>query len=281
METLTWVAANGSEIVLTDTDSPIRALHGVAGRGAPPVEVTDRPNRSGSGAILEQIRDGARTVDIPASISGDIVTHRRSLVATFDPNTDGRLVSTIDGQSRQLVCRYTGNTDWIEDLPELQRIVLTFKAWQPYWEDVDPIESVFSLGDLGEWTPWGPTDHPIRVVPDNIFAEPAVNNDGDVRAWPVWTIDGPCDDVMLDNQAGDVLIVDNPVAAGGQLIIDTRPGRKTVTDQDGVSRFDALDPVDDRFFAFEPGESGVSIVLTGATAQSRVRLSWRRRWRTT
>lgn len=275
-ETLTWITAGNPSHVL-----PWHAP--VGGRGMPPVEVTDRPNLAGSGSILELIRDGARVAQIPIIIEDDdIRAELRSLARLLSPLDDGRLVADNGGGDiRQLECRYIGGLEWVEQIPDLHKAVLDFKAWRPYWEDTTPTVETFTLGDLGTWLPWEMGTHPIRTVPDNIFAEPTIDNTGDVQAWPVWTITGPFTDVTLADELRDLrLIVDTPMPAGEQLVIDTRPGRKTVTDAQGQSRFASLDDVHDRFFGFPSGATVVSVALAGATLDSSVQLSWTRRWRT-
>lgn len=279
-ETLTWHPAHTGPIVLSD--DPHAWLSGVAGRFMPPVDVTDRPNRAGSGAILEQVREDARTIDIPIVITGNQRANIATLADALSPHHDGRLVAAVDGQDlRQIECRYIDGFQGLEQLPHVNKTMLTFKAWRPYWEDIDPSTATFNLGDLETWLPWEMDVSPIRTVPDNIFAEVEINNDGHVDAWPVWTLEGPFNDVILrDELRGDMLLVDWAAGADKRLVIDTRPGRKTVRDQDDISRFDLLDPNNDTFFPFPRGLTTVAIELAGATLESQVTVEWRRRWRT-
>jgi len=276
-ETLVW-NVGGQTVDLSVR--PQKWLRDVAGRGMPPVDVRERANRAGSGSVLEQIRDAARTVDVPVLVTGELRSNLRNLVGLFDPNVEGTLVSTVDSVQRRLRCRYVGGFEWIERLPNVQNALISFRAFDPFWEDVDPNVVEVSRGSTGTWLPWEMTVSPIRTLPDVVFAEVSIVNNGDVQAWPVWTLTGPFTSVTLENVGtGEMLIVDFVASSGDILTIDTRPGVKTVTDQDGVSKFSALDAQFDRFFSFQPGNSTINVTLAGSDNDSSVLLSWRRRWR--
>lgn len=275
-ETLTWIAPDGTEVLLSSGG----ALHwqrGLLGRGMPPIVITERELVVGDGSVLVQVRSGPVTVDVPIIVTGELRQTLRAAASAFNPHAgDGRLVTDIDGDRRELVCRYRAGLEWDEQLPHIMKQLLSFRAFSPYWQDDDDTTGSFGIGDLARWLPWPP----IVVVADDVFAQATIVNTGDVEAWPVWTIRGPSDEVTLTSDTGARLRVAYPLVAGEILTIDTRPGAKTVVDQTGVNRFSSLDENDDDLYSFPVGTTTVTITIVGATAESEVGLAWRRRWLT-
>lgn len=273
-EQLFWVDADGVEHDLSSGDH--LATVGVSGRSMPPIDFRDFAARPGAGSSLTEVRHGAREVAVPVALLGDVQSGVRSWSRRFDPvRGEGRLRARSDAGDRDLPCRYVGGLDSaVEDVPRLRRFVAVFRAFDPYWRDVDATEVTVERGELGLWLPWPP----VTVVSDDVFASVDVNNTGDVQAWPVWTVSGPATSVSLTTDRGDALTVAFPILANERLTIDTRPGFKTVVDQDGNNRFSSLDVNDDDLFGFPVGATQVSVSIADPTDESRVDLSWRRRW---
>lgn len=273
-ETLTFIGPDGASVVLSS--APYRWRRGIAGRGAPPVDVRETALLAGQGSLLDQIRDGARTVDVPVLVTGALRANLRTLArSTHGRSGEGRLVSTFGGVSRELPCRLVAGLEWVEQQPRLQEMMLSFRAFDPYWRDTTDIVVNFDAGISGTWLPW----LPIRTVSDQVFSEADIDNAGDVEAWPVWTLNGPFNGVTL-RRDDDVLRVDATFGDGDGLVIDTRPGFKTVTDFAGGSRFDALDLVDDVFWPLAAGVNDVAVSMESVGPSTSVSLAYRRRWLT-
>ena len=280
-ETLTWVDADGTEHALSD--DTVSVARGATGKHAPPITFTDVQDKSGAGSVLTQVRHDAREVALPMVVH---VPSRVSLQEAvrawsvrFDPTRgEGQLRSTLDGSSRDLPCRYIGGMDvGVETTPGQRRWVAVFRAFDPYWRDTTDTTGQWGVGDLGTWLPWPP----VTAVADDVSAIATIVNDGDVEAWPVWTVTGPATQVTLANvTTGRTLTVAVALAAGETLTIDTRPQAKTVVDQDGTNRFSSLDTTDDDLFPFQVGTNEVQVTIVDATESSLVELAWRRRWLT-
>jgi hypothetical protein len=273
-EQLLWVDADGVEHELFGDEA--RALLGVSGRAMPPIDFTDFAARPNAGSSLTEIRHGAREVAVPVALLGDVQAGVRTWSRRFDPvRGEGRLRARSTAGDRDLPCRYVGGLDGaVEDVPSLRRFVAVFRAFDPYWRDVNATQVTIERGELGLWLPWPP----VTVVSDDVFATVTVNNDGDVQAFPVWTVSGPATSVSLTTDRGDALTVAFPINANETLTIDTRPGFKTVTDQDGNNRFSSLDVNEDSLFGFAVGVTQVSVSIVDPSPDSRVNLSWRRRY---
>ncbi len=121
---------------------------------------------------------------------------------------------------------------------------------------------------------------PLRLTSSQIAVDSTVTNAGDVATWPVWTIKGPGTTITLRNlTTGENLIFLSTVLGSGESIaIDTRPGLKTVTKQDGSNLFNDLD-VTSSLWALPRGDSAIRLEMSGvdATASS-LQLNYRQRY---
>lgn len=274
MTALTWVSDHGT---LALHEPPFGLVSGLANRGAPPVQATERELLSAAGSVLTLIRDQARTVDVPVRIdSTDLRAVLRDAAAVL--RGQGRLV---DGD-RELICRYVGGLEWDEQLPNVMTQMLSFRAFDPYWRDTTPTVQLIDISVLeflsatvnDPWFPW-------YLVDDTAIGGFRIDNDGDVDGWPVWTVQGPGGPTTLTNDTtGAVLEVATVLAEGEQLHIDTRPGVKTVTGPDGQNLFADLSTTSS-LWPLVRGVQQVTVELPNAAAgTSNVRMSYRRRFLT-
>lgn len=280
---LEWVAADGTVRALSDLSDDVELEEGVSGRYAPPVEFSTEQVPFEAGSRVRQVRIGDREVAVPVLVAcdspEDLVVRLRDLTVHMAP-TRGRGSLRDATSGRQLPCYYAGGLEVVEGFNSATigwaRAVVVFRAFDPFWEDDADTVRVFSLGDdLDPLIPYPP----YTLVSDTVGATPTVDNDGDVDAWPVWTVVGPADQVALENvTTGATLTVDRPLTAAEWLRIDTRPGVKTIVDQDGVNRFgDRV--AGSQLWPLVEGPQDLQILLGGVEAGlSRVELSYRRRW---
>lgn len=151
-----------------------------------------------------------------------------------------------------------------------------FYAPEPWWQDGTDLGDTFVLGDVPAVT-W-PLSWPIFLSSSDVFASTTVSNDGDVEAWPVWTITGPFTELTLRNTTtGAYFKYTASLAAGAQLVVDTRPGRKLVYDPAGANLWrNVLDGSD--LWSLARGTNAISVEMTGATSASSVDLVYRNRY---
>ena len=111
-----------------------------------------------------------------------------------------------------------------------------------------------------------------------VYAQTVVTNPGDVESYPVWTIKGPGDTVRLVNQtSGKILNLGaNVLAAGQTLVIDTRPGVKTIL-LDGVNVFNWLD-VYSSLWPLESGDNSLMLQMSNITQISKIELTYTERY---
>lgn len=281
-ETLTWIDADGNSYDLSgQTDR--EWLLGTQGRFMPPFRFVENEVPLQPGARLRTVKTLPREVDIPLLFKAASETALRTLVRDylhrFNPGRgDGKLrVTAPGGDQRELNCRYAGGMQLVEAGEKFgfrQRMVLTFRAFDPYWYATSDTTDTYTTGTPATFFPF----FPLRLTSSTIFASPTINNTGDVECWPVWTITGPGSSIALRNLTTDKLIsLSTTLAAGETITIDTRPGKKTVTKNDGTNLYGDLSS-DSELWPLERGNNSVQIEMSSATSASQVVISYRLRY---
>lgn len=291
-ETITWVEPDDTATDLVVANG-VQIQPGVAGRFMPPVTLFEAPLPSGQGSAFRGLRNPPREIPIPLAFLADDAAELRALlrqwVNRFAPDRGaGRLqITDHEGQQREIVCRYNGGLEIVESGEHVggaQPAVAIFRALDPYWQDVDDTDEVFTIA--GTPVDFFPIPNAtsgsfVTLSVSTVSATPLVVNDGDVDAWPVWQLLGPGDGlILMENEStGKVLELTQAIAEGESVTIDTRPGRKTVTLDDGTNLYPELSD-DSSLWPLQPGGNQLSIQVDGATEATQVLLSYRRRWRT-
>ncbi len=271
--------------------------------GTVPVSVNERVAPLIPGSFVSNVRHGARDLVVPLTIDADteveVEEAINALARSVDPTlgTVAVLVERPDGTQRQIVGRYMAGLDllaldWCE--ASSVKAVLAIRCHEePYWTDpagdeitVIPPPPVFSSGTTPTDDADTDTDEAIPVdgfvvgvafnadIPFNAvmpFSGEAggvvittIDNQGDVDAWPVFTITGPASSIQATNiTTGRFCSWDGTLDAGKVLTVDTRPGRRAVT-VDGTNRFGTLEDGSE-LFPFEPGSQTVAFRFDGAT----------------
>lgn len=283
-DTLKWVDANGAVHDLTDA-SGARALRGVEGRFMPPVSFIEEAVPLQPGARLRHTKTLPREVVVPIYFFAASETAFRSALRTWlgRLNVDkgpGKLrVVGPGGDTRDLNALYAAGMEIIEGPqtggPTWQKAVIVFRAVDPYWYDPNETSQSFAAGVAAIFFPF----FPLVLSSSEVYASTAVTNDGDVEAWPSWTITGPGTNPVLRNlTTGKKLAITKTLVTGESILIDTAPGVKTVKDGGGVSLYDKLS-ADSSLWSLEPGVNSVTIELSGAVpAVSSVVLRYKRRY---
>jgi hypothetical protein len=284
---LQWIDPSGTVQALRAGPDAV-TQEGRQGRFSPPplFELERVPLQPGQ--RFRNIVHGPTIVHVPVALragpSYNLRTAIRNWAHLLDPTRgDGTLrVIGPAGDTRDLVCRYVGGLDNIveddwSDLSEKALVVLNFTTEQPYWQD--PSDTVTSWQLLSSLATFFPL-FPLRLSGSEIFADTTVDNSlSDVESWPVWTITGPGSSPILRNLTKNVFLsLPVTLLAGESVVIDTRPGHKTVTKQDGSSLFGSLTQTSS-LWSLLPASNSVRIELTGALAGvSTVGLNFRRRY---
>ncbi len=278
-----WITPDGTAHDLHD-DANVAVLKGVQGRFMAPVEhVTDDvPGEAGSRLREVRVRDGQVVVPVAVKARDEVELRERLRVWVdrFAPDRgDGRLrVTGPAGDQRELVCRYASGLEGDESRDNrgywVQKAAIVLRAFDPYWYAVSDVAETFTPPAPATFFPI----FPLRLSGSEVFADATVDNSGDVDTWPVITIVGPGVHPVVANLTSDERIeLDVTLAAGDVIVVDTRPGVKSVRAGDGSNLFGAL--VNSTLWSLRRGSNAVRVEMSGATAASSVRVAHRPRWR--
>lgn len=260
---------------------------GVSGRFMPKIDFVEEETPGRPGARIRRVKTPPREIGVPVwfhgATSADLRAQLRTIVRRLYPTLgDGRLRCTgPDGTVRELVCRYAQGLEGAETVENGGTLalgaVLVFRAAEdPFWRALTPTTIDFTTGTPPAFFPM----FPMRLARSSIFGGVEVVNDGDVEAWPIWTISGPGAGLTLTNDTtGEALTLSTTIAAGESITIDTSPGVKTVLLNDGTNLYPDLDSAS-VLFSLAPGPNAITVDLIGSTADSEVTLSYRPRYLT-
>lgn len=268
---ISLIGSNGDTIELTDGYSDFILTTGVMGFGVPPTKVRIAESAS-AGGVWRNTKRGVRDIDLPIVVLGanrqdleDKLRRLSNLLQDFNGPTKIR-ASYSDGTSFELNAHYVGGAD-VEYGDESNSIrakwVISMQAPQPYWESVNPLNYTLQMLS-GRGLLKSTSLSKLRLSGQYGFGDVTLTNPGDVVAYPIWTITGPCDSVSI-TQNGVGFTYAEAILAGDQIVIDTFNG--TVTDQDGVNKYGNLSAAP-KLFAVLPGTQTVTIQAPGATADS-------------
>lgn len=196
----------------------------------------------------------------------------------FKPGVVGRWeVVAPNGTTRTLRCRYVGDSGYAPRVDpsligaKVERVGLELVADDPWWRGPARTET---WQTSGEAVPFYNTTntHVFNIMPATASGLRNISNPGDISAWPKYTIQGPVTDLKIWINQPNIytpnIAAEINVPLGSTLVIDTDPGRQTVT-LDGVNAWPQLTRAD-----FAPVTAGgtatidVSLVGTGSLAMS-------------
>lgn len=252
---------------------------GVSGLDLPPFELhaDDSPNLDGSS--FRSVRATARQILLPVFVYGidrrTLRQFKRKLANALNPKAGYCVLTFIeqDGVPRRLQCYYAGGMEGNESSD-----AAGFK-WVTYGIQLTAMDPWF-YGDTEAVTKWAfGTSQPFLASPffplklgagEQVTNTIKVTNPGDIEAWPVWTITGPLKSFEFIGPDGSKFGI--PAQAGGAnalqpgrtLTVDTRPGYKTLLDDQGTNYFPLLDSAPS-LWSVPPGTSTVTANLVAGS----------------
>lgn len=283
LEQISFFDADNAETVLSEgPDSLI--MPGLEGRFMPDFSFIEKEVPLQPGTRLDQVKTLPKEVVVPHFIAAanDVALRvkLRALARALNPDRGfGRLrVTDPMGGQREVTCRYASGLD----LPETKdaagtywkKSLLVFRCFDPYWYDTAGIVETFETGAVAGWFPM----FPLRLSSSEIFADVSVDNEGDIEAWPVWIINGPATNPVLRNiTTGKLLQLTLTLLAGETLTIDTRPGAKSITKNDGSNQF-GKQVAGSSLWVLRTGPNAIRVEMAGSSQDSSVQLTYKRRW---
>jgi hypothetical protein len=262
----------------------VQFLVGRQGAYWPPTTFAEDAIPFQPGARLRQVNVHGRDVFFPLIVTGDTVEQfherLRAVLRWVEPRRgEVRFVSTApDGVVREIVGRV--RDVMISEDAEMrgdrwQKLGLVLRVFDVYWQGTANVEV--------EYSTVGPAQSfldapflPLRLTSSSVFGDVTVDNIGDVETWPIWTLTGPGSaPVFTNNDSGRSFALDVTLGGVDQVIIDTRPGYKTVKDEAGASLYSALSG---ELWPLLGGEQSVTLEINGTSIATTVLLSYRPRY---
>lgn len=283
-EAMSWIDADGSEHML-DGSAGVYVGEGKSGRWAPPVEQALASLAFSDGSRITGTFIRARKLDIPlVSVASGVLATRqlaRVVQGWFDPRRDGSLrVYSPDGTIREITGRPSlevAEGTIMEQSPDHHMMVLTLTAADPYWQDASDTTQTYTIADVPSSLVFKSPFFPFRVVTSEVLAYTLIVNGGNGDAWPVWTIDGPVINPAVRNfTTGKLLALTRSILSGERVIVDTRPGQKTVRDAGSSNLFASLN-AGAEMWPFTVGTNAIQVEGQAATTATLITLAYRER----
>ncbi|MFF4815279.1 phage tail domain-containing protein [Kitasatospora sp. NPDC001309] len=261
----------------------------------PPVELyaDDSPNLDGS--IYRGSRVAARQVMIPVYLHGvdrrSLRELKRRLIRAVNPKNGPCLIRITEGdsQTRTLTVFYKDGLQGDEGVDSAgfrwTRYGLQFTAYDPWWYGPDLQVAEWSFSGGKPLLTTGKGLFPLSLS-QGVLSNSSVPivNPGDVEAWPVWQLKGPVRGFQLTGPDGGSFGISagatgtpDAVPAGRVLTIDTRPGVKSIRDDQGVNLWPRLDG-SPALWPVPAGNSKASVNLAAGGPAASLRLTFRPRY---
>jgi len=279
-ETFVWTDPDG-------TETSLQVERQTQGRFAPPTKFVTDTSPTMPGSLMRSARHESRRIVVPIVIQASTPTllrdSLRDLNYALDPvRGPGTLTVTgPDGYDRIVNAYLEDGMGLDETLNETtngktwQRASLQFFCEEPYW--LDATSTSETIGYAATTSTFFPL-FPLILTSSSVFGSATINNTGDVQTWPRWTVTGPGSAIYIRNLTSDEMIyLDTTLTAGETITIDTAPGIRTITKNDGTSLFSAMS-TDSVLWPLIVGNNRVQLEMSSATASSSIAYSYERRW---
>lgn len=287
--------------VFTLGDGFDQAVISVGGRGMPGASYqTFQGYRQPFPAVrsyLIEPRSVRMTLFTLAERRADYWAARRRLVEALRFNRGGPLALRhirADGTARDLLCWPDSSPDWDDESEwEGWETEIALVAHNPLFQDAAP--TTLRLDQAG-----GALEFPITfpIAFEGFYSAIAVEvlYTGDFPAWPVIEVDGPYTTLRLVNEStGAIVGLAAPLTLGEKRFLDLTPGRQSLVDGDGVSRWGELWMPDSVLMAFNLRPAGGALlapifegvpggvnrlkaVVTGRTDATAVQIHYRQQY---
>lgn len=298
----------GEEIPLTDfTNSRwpgIFMMPGATGLDAPPFELHSDDSPNLDGGIFRDARAVAREIMLPVYLHGidrrTVKQLKSRLVAALNPKKGFCVLKFVEGDAvpRYLKCYYKSGMEGSETEDQSgftwKKFGIQLTAYDPYFysDDVQVAQWEFGggtafLSEGADGDAGTPDDVPFMPLHINAGmvsgSEVTVNNPGDVEAWPRWELTGPIKGFEFTSPTGQSFGVTAPldgsdtVPGGRTLIVDTRPGFKSLKDNLGTNYWPDLD-ANPQLWSIPEGESTCTVDIVPGSSNAKVRLVFQPRY---
>lgn len=278
-ETFVWLDADSNSTAL-------KVERQTQGRFAPPTRFVTDTSPTQPGSLVRSTRHESRRLVVPIVVQGatssELRTNIRNLNYALDPvRGSGQLKVTGPDGTTRIVNAYLEDGMGLEESLNStvgrtwQRASLQFFCEEPYWlDEVTTSSTVAYNTTTATFFPF----FPLRLSSSTVFGATTIDNDGDVQTWPRWTITGPGSAIYLKNlTSGKTLYLNTTLTAGEIVTIDTTPGVRSVTKNDGTNLFQYLSTTSS-LWPLLRGSNSIQLEMSSAVTGSAIAYSYERRW---
>jgi hypothetical protein len=284
-EQVIWVDVDGHELNLNDWVNYF-CPRDRSGIWAPPYTINSTKMPLSEGSQFRSVAVGEGGVDLPLKIraSDNNALHLilRDLTNRMDPTRGkGQLKIITDLDTRILYCLPEGLKKVTEN-DRFAETTLSFTANDPYWYSDAEVITQIENSNTVIYNFFSTSFFPIRLIKSTTYALRTVVNQGDKDVYPIWTITGPGNTIILRNlTTGKTLSLGSlSLAVGQKLEIDTRVGIKTVkVDGDfGNPEYFSFLSKTSSFWSLKKGNNDLSLQMTNSNLNSKIRITFTPRY---
>lgn len=256
---------------------------GSSGFGIAPTSLEIKEG-AGAGGRWRSTRRGPRSIDLPITIFGkneqDIEDKMRRLARLWndDESSPFLVVKYPDGTEFEIEIHFAGGADpqygIDSDMKNYCRWPVSLEAPKPYFIARTARQYSIRAANAGRGLIKNTSLTKLQMSSSQTIGSVTVENDGDVAAFPVWTVKGPGDFFQATLPNGQSFRYDSPILVNEIITIDTVT--KKVTDQNGTNRYTDLATAP-KLFPIPRGETSISIFMDNTTSASVVGFFFRER----
>ena len=258
---------------------------GATGFGVAPTILTISKSATAGGRWRRSKRD-VRDIDLPLTLlSEDQPMLQRMMDKLMrvldDTYTTPMLVATFpDGSAWEIGVHYVSGLDAAHgeetDGITFSDYLMTLRAPKPYWVSRDSRAYRLGINDADSMRGLlrNTSLTKLQVAPSQVIGDFQVDNDGNVEAYPVWTVTGPGSEFTARRNDGKGFIYTQPIVAGETVTFDTL--NKKVFSSIHGNVWDNLAPAP-KLFSLPRGESRIEVELVNSTTSSLVDMYFRPR----
>lgn len=275
--TLTWTDADGATTDLVRSQG-LLIERGPIGLDTPPVDNILSPFIVGDGSALTNRRRTPRQIILPFHLEhGTRVQTRVAQLARMlqGPGT----LTWSDATNTRTLKRVIYDAGLGGDLskpasPVWRKAIVSLLALDPWWYGPTESQSL-TIAAPTAFDAAIPFD---SAIPFDGGASSSISIDGDAEAYPVFTVTGPADTlVVTDGVLAWQLAA--ALGAGQTLIVDTRPGTRGPRLSTGSVDWSLLTGAS-RLWSLSTSTTSITASVTGSTGATSVIVQWEPRWLT-
>lgn len=266
-------------------------MPGIKGFDAPTFDYSYTESPGLDGAHLNRVRVPSREIFIPIYIEGEdrgeFLTNKRAFLQSMSPlgavGAGALYISEGDSSTRYINAYYLDGAEGDEGVNAAGfhwcKYGLRFLAFDPFFYASD-VETITFRGDATELIPFFSSPFlGLHLSQSQSFnGSTFLNVLGDADCFPVWSISGPMDTATFTNvSSGLSFTVNYQLLEGDTATIDTTPGKKTATLDDGTNIWQYLG-TNPQLWPIAPYANEIDITVTGITSSTEVNLEYRPRF---